>query len=267
MKTFNESELIAHLLRFKNEYGRIPKSKDFKINPDYPAPYHYKKVFKTFKNALLKSGLIHDVDHNYWSDMDSLEKFYYLGFLMGDGYIRDDKTVRVKLSINDIEWLDNFKQNLHIPRKIYIEDERPHRNSISCSLNITSEQWVSDLANYGVVNNKTGIEHFPLEYCNSDQEIAALCLGFHDSDGSIHDGGFSMCGSYDVVSHYQQVLNDILGVSRNSIFTNSAKTLHNIHYAAKSDLKKIGNFLYQNNVELNNCMLHRKRAKWMEFLD
>jgi len=266
MKTYNETELIAHLLRFKNEYGRNPKRSDFRNNPDYPSSYQYEKIFGSFKNSMLASGLIKDVDHDYWSNLDSLEKFYYLGFLMGDGYIRSDKIVRVKLSINDIEWVDNFKQNLHILRKIYIEDERPHRNSISCSLNISSKQWVDDLKKYGVINCKTGYEKFPIEYCRNVQDVAALCLGFHDSDGCIHSKGFDMCGSYEVVSQYQNALNNILGISKNSILTNKRDTLHIIKYSAKSDLEKIGTFLYQNKNELKNCFLHRKYSKWMEFL-
>lgn len=266
MKTYNETELIAHLLRFKNEYGRNPKRSDFRNNPDYPSSYQYEKIFGSFKNSMLASGLIKDVDHDYWSNLDSLEKFYYLGFLMGDGYVKNDNTVRMKLSIQDIDWIDNFKQNLNIPTKILIEDCRPRQNSIACALNISSKQWVDDLKKYGVINCKTGRERFPIEYCRDVQDVAALCLGLQDSDGSINNLGFDMCGSLDVVAHYQIVLDNFLNVRKNSIFTNKNNTLHQIQYRSKSDLEKIGTFLYQNKNELKNCFLHRKYAKWMEFL-
>jgi hypothetical protein len=44
-------------------------------------------------------------DNDFWSELDSLEKCYYLGFLMADGYVKSsDNTIGVDLAVRDITW-------------------------------------------------------------------------------------------------------------------------------------------------------------------
>lgn len=211
-----------------------------------------------------------ELNQNFWEELDSLDKFYYLGMLITDGYVTDGGYVGMDLGVRDLTWLKNFKANLNLPANIRIRNLRPRRNSTTCSVTQGSKQWVTDLAQYGIMPRKTGKEYLPLEHCDTEQEVAALMLGVFDGDFGISQGkgnaSFTMCGSKRLMEQSNAVFEEYAGVSPNKISVNSQGTLHSSKHGASADLKKLHEFLYQNK-KLSSCWMPRKAAKFQAVLN
>lgn len=209
-----------------------------------------------------------EFDPDYWKELDSIEKFYYLGFLMADGYVAtNSNTIGVHLSVVDIDWMRMYQATLGIDTKMTIEDDRPKRNSISCAVKKGCAQWKEDLAKYGIMPKKTGKETLPLDHCTSLEELSALILGYHDADFCISknkDGKFtfSTYGTRDVVEAVNDVFEMFLDIEPNSVSVNKKSPgICSTSYSKHDDLCKIGNFLYTNK-ELQSHWLDRKYLKW-----
>lgn len=135
------------------------------------------------KNANRKNRRIKS---NYFSEIDTAEKAYWLGFLFTDGSVDHYKAtgrIRLQLQERDKEILEQFKQDLSLDCSI-IYDERP--NSTCCSIEFVDEQIYNDLAIYNIVPNKTYIiEHIPYHLIPKNF-LPAYALGLLDGDGSIY---------------------------------------------------------------------------------
>lgn len=154
------------------------------------------------------------------------------------------------------------------------ERNRPMINSITCRLAKGSKKWVQDLAKYGLYPTKTGTEVLPFDHCSTEQEAAALLLGYHDADCSIGTytnkrgdkeykyGLFSYLGNPLICKQIQQVIEQYCGISPGKLTRdNRTPFIYYGTYSAKDKLKRIHNFLYQNEV-LSDCWLSRKHARW-----
>lgn len=152
------------------------------------------------------------LNQNFWKELDSLEKFYYLGMLITDGFVTDAGYVGMDLGVRDIGWLKNYKANLGLRANIGIQNLRPRRNSTTCRVIQGSKAWVRDLEQYGIVPRKTGKEYLPLDFCSDEQELAALMLGVFDGDFGItkreHGGTFTMCGTRELLEQANAVFEE-----------------------------------------------------------
>lgn len=129
-----------------------------------------------------KNGRIYIFDENYFQDINTEEKAYWLGFLAADGNICK-RTIKINLNIRDKEHLIKFskaiKSNLmikEIPGTGYGE------GTIIASLEINSIKMVNDLIRQGVIPNKSLILKPPtLPECL----VRHWIRGYLDGDGSI----------------------------------------------------------------------------------
>jgi hypothetical protein len=81
-KKYTREELLKHIVRFYNEKGRIPQTRDFNKNPNYPSFNPYQREFGSWNDALRAAGFVPD----YNMTEDELLK-YIVGF-----YIDNHKT-------------------------------------------------------------------------------------------------------------------------------------------------------------------------------
>lgn len=123
---------------------------------------------------------------NYFHNIDTEEKAYWLGFIYADGYIskvRGYKIVGITLSIDDKFHLEKFKKAIEAtnPIKIY-KQTSGYSNKEYCRLIINGENLFDDLLNHGVFENKTLI----LEPPNIDKKFYKdFIRGYIDGDGCI----------------------------------------------------------------------------------
>lgn len=189
---------------------------------------------------------------------------WLLGFLASDGTIgKRDNSVRIRLSIVDIEILHKIKNLLNLDEnvKTYIT-----ANGFECcSLSWVCAQHKRDLAEYGIVPNKT-FTLVPPEKLSDDYVIDYI-RGYFDGDGSvnfIHSNGnkeytalrWQICSATpQILEFFVDFLYDRYGIPKVNIQTQKrVHNLYSIQYSTNST-KKIYNILYEN----DSIFLQRKK--------
>ena len=122
------------------------------------------------------------VDEDYFESIDTPDKAYILGFLLGDGNI-DKKFFRLSIKIHkrDREVLEYIKRQLKSDAPI---SESRTRETMIC-LRISSYKLISDLSKCNMVPKKAHIVRLPEI---RDELYSHLIRGLFDADGSISTG-------------------------------------------------------------------------------
>lgn len=132
-------------------------------------------------------------EKEYFKDINSEEKAYWLGFIYADGYVSIHNNGRnhefgMELKASDDEHLKKFNRNINGNLEIsYRTREHKFKNYISvvdtCSLRVYSQTFVSHLIEVGVVPNKTYVLDFPNFLSN--ELMRHFIRGYIDGDGYI----------------------------------------------------------------------------------
>jgi hypothetical protein len=202
---------------------------------------------------------------NYFSEIDSPEKAYWLGFLFTDGSVDHYKTtgrIRLQLQERDKEILEKFKEDLCLDCKI-IYDIR--NNSTCCSVEFTDEQIYNDLANYDIIPRKTyEIDHIPYKKVPK-KYWESYALGLFDGDGSLscnNDCSKDVTLNYTAyheteVQDFQELINTLIGKEeKNKNFFTSA---WHTQWRGRLQVLKILSILYE------KCPRHLER-KYQKYL-
>lgn len=199
------------------------------------------------------------VNEDYFKQIDSHEKAYWLGFIYADGNIYTNK-LQIGLADKDIEVLLNFKKHIQSEHKLYKD-----RDSIRFT--VRSPKIVSDLNKLGVFPRKSLTLKFPTERQVSKKYINSFVLGYFDGDGHIaqreginkhgykfkrYDIGFISTKSF--ILKIRKILKEILYV--NGCLHKENRTKENVWYISygggyikqesKDKIKRLYNFLYRN---------------------
>lgn len=138
-------------------------------------------IIKLKKSRLNMSHLALDVD--YFKEINSPDKAYWLGFICADGCINKTNN-KITLSLKDLKAIEDFKKTIgaeHTISKREIFDKRTNKTYTGYSIQITNELFVVHLINLGVTSNKTN----KLEFPNIDEKYYSYFIaGLFDGDGS-----------------------------------------------------------------------------------
>lgn len=184
---------------------------------------------------------------------DSHEKYYWLGFIAGDGSIRNtENRLRIELKYEDYSHLEKFKRFLESDYPI-IERYNNH-NSHCAKIDINSAQLRRYLAEYNIVQNKTEtfiipIEKIPQEY------IYDFIRGFMDADGCICKRKDRKGVSISFVSHRKECLEQIETILQ---IDNKISYINNNYFFIKDgkQVKDILDKIYKDSAE--DSRLERK---------
>lgn len=132
----------------------------------------------------------YEVNQDYFENIDTEEKAYWLGFLYADGCVRKTKSgsqVVLKLSSKDEEHLNKFKSNIESQHKVVyyrnytISRKGTHSFSDNCLIRINSNKLVEDLIKQGCTPKKT----FTIEKPIIDEKFYKdFIRGYYDGDGN-----------------------------------------------------------------------------------
>jgi hypothetical protein len=125
-------------------------------------------------------------DENYFDNIDSSDKAYWLGWLMADGCVTEDGCIKLNVAYKDKELIDKFLSAVQSTNKT-LEKCRKNKKtgkiykSYWCSL--TSTHMVKSLNKLGVIPRKSNFESFPdiPEQYNRD-----FLRGYFDGDGCVY---------------------------------------------------------------------------------
>lgn len=208
-----------------------------------------------------------NVDENWFKEINSPEKAYFLGFLYADGNIYMKKhRVQILLHQQDEHILKLFASLVGHTGTLYTE------RGIHKRLTITSKQMCQDLIFHGCVPRKSLILEFPKTVSN--ELLPHFVRGFFDGDGSIYLGRnrttnkmnpnarrISLTSTEKFLDSLSEVLIS-LGITP-SKFTKRFKEQENsagsIYFGSKDDVDRFARYIYN---DCGNLFLTRKKIKF-----
>lgn len=264
MKYILDTETEKEIIQKKNQ--GISNSTLMK---EYNIKYHMiYQILKRNGRSKIVANKKYEVDDNYFENLNTEEKAYWLGFLYADGYVRMHKNrsgeLKLKLAIDDKNHIELFKKcikSTHIIKDMESSLKVNNKTYISqcSSISIYNTKIVSDLFELGCLNKKTKKLTFPDINTNL---INHFIRGYFDGDGSISYGETSICmnfvsGSFLLLEKISEILNyytnckvaNLVGGSENFKYLN---------YTSFDDILKIYNYLYFD----STIYLYRKKAKF-----
>ena len=270
------STTVSRILKSHNisarTKGGIEKLPDLEIINKYKSGKSCAEIAKDYnvclqtivnvldKNNVSRDNIYHNLEliEDYWETIDSFDKAYFLGFMITDGNIYQN-AVTLELGERDKDILNVFSKYTKNSNKILFYD-RKNKGKFQAFC-VKRPKWVSDLAKYGVIPNKTFITKFPEL---SESMMPHLIRGMIDGDGWISPKGkqVGFCGSKECVEGFRNFLVKTLNVFPVKIlFTNS--NVWQVCWCSKKDMIKICEYIYK---DKQDCFLQRKYNKYLELI-
>lgn len=205
--------------------------------------------------------------HNYFENVDTPEKAYFLGWMVTDGSVvqsksRPDRTKVISLSIHNTDRyiVEKFADELEAKEgSVKLESTRNH-----CYFRFSSEKMANDLAKYGVIPNKTYSAYLP----KIDESLMPhLIRGIFDGNGSVtinqkHNGSisFAFYGTEELCTQTRDYLNIVCGIRKPPV---SKSTCYHVWWGSRESAAEFYQYIYKDS---DNLCLSRKRDKFKNFL-
>jgi hypothetical protein len=183
-------------------------------------------------------------NQDFFKEIDSFEKAYWLGWIWSDGNITRNGCLRFSLQKRDKQVLYEFKKDLQSTRKIDFFENKGF-NYVRFAVN--SPKLINDLLKFNVAFNKTysqSIPNIPKEF------IDGFLLGLFEGDGSvgIYNGYLKMSftGTTSTMFFVKKCIEEIL----NKKIINPYETGDSILFARlninnQNDIYELYKYLYR----------------------
>lgn len=179
------------------------------------------RTYSSIENKARRLGLKKKSKYNYNSSffeiINSEEKAYWLGFIYADGYVNVQDNRHFELGI-ELQYSDNNhlkKFNKSLNGNIEVKDRYRNggfeRNKDKifhfCSIRLYNQQMVTDLSQYGIVNNKTYIKQH-ISNLIPKHLLQHFIRGFFDGDGAVYLDT-RKCIAFNITNANNLILEDI----------------------------------------------------------
>ena len=207
-------------------------------------------IYASYKNLVFNSNKYH-VDENYFEQINTPNKAYWLGFLYADGCInqrmKKDKisyTLEITLQKDDVLHLEKMKMSLKSNAPIKYKTIKNQYEA--CRLTICNKKICEDLIKLGCTPRKSLILTFPTEEQVPKELIPHFIRGYLDGDGCVFnkDGqsSISFIGTKDFLNSIQEVVYVELGLTKTSI--GQKGKAYQCQWAGFGNLKSWFDYLY-----------------------
>ena len=231
----------------------------------------------------------YSVDDNYFENIDSQKKAYWLGWLITDGFITTNlntnrglvksNSIGLKLQEKDFDVLKDMKSDLNCSKTIktvkrnkpIIYNDKTIISKTQCELRFTSAKMIQDLAKYGIHQNKTYDVTFPKEL--DSKYYPGFIAGVISGDGCIniklnHGKTYLLrcmiAGTYDLIDNIKNILVKEIGVNPDKKITKNkdSKCLYTLELN-QTETIALYNWLQKNGISL----MERKNKLIEEFIN
>ena len=221
--------------------------------------------------GLLRDKKRYAVNQNYFKEINTSNKAYWLGFLYADGCILSDinrrtggSVLEICLNADDVNILERFKislsSNSPIKEKIINDKYKAVR------LNICNTNICKDLVRLGCTSRKSLTLKFPTEEQVPQYLIPHFIRGYFDGDGNVYvdDKGklspkIGFVGTKEFLEEILNIAENNLGLTRVVKYQKKGNQAYQIQWSGFSNLKSWEEYLY--NYE-DIIYLPRKREKF-----
>lgn len=204
------------------------------------------------------------LNESVFSEINSEESAYWLGFLYADGYIhKGEYNYRIELGLceEDYSHLEKFKRFIGKDNKISYRD-----STHSYRYQFRNKQIHSDLIRLGCTAAKSLTLTFPLESQVSSQFIRHFLRGYFDGDGSFwgSDGklGASILGTTDFLNGVKNIYPPLSNNSICPIHKERPDKGQRIVFGGRNKVSNFLNYLYKD----STIYLDRKYVKYTQLI-
>ena len=202
---------------------------------------------------------------NFFENIDTPQKAYWLGFLYADGYINEkENSLTLNLQLNDKNHLEKFQRaigainnNIGYPKKHTLG-----KDYYMAMLSIRDKKIVKDLCNKGCTQNKSLILTFPYKYL-TENLYSHFIRGILDGDGTLYWNGNNFEIGFTGTKELLEAIKYILG--KDKITLSSEGNIYYFKLNGNIQLKQILEYIYKDSYD--EIELTRKRKKYNEFLE
>lgn len=215
------------------------------------------------------------VNSNYFDEIDTPNKAYFLGFMYADGNVsKTGNTIQIALQSRDKHILEHMKVELGCEDHPLYLDERSKKNSNKqdvYQLNIKNEQLHNSLIKHGVVPNKTHICEYP--FWLPDDLHRHFIRGLMDGDGCIHNisekypsrRGVDICGNPKFCPQLKSVIENMLSIHCSLIVVDKKRGTDTMRVtiSGKQNTLKFLNWIYED----ADMYLYRKYEIYKQYCE
>lgn len=246
----------------RKKVSKVLKENGFKAKYSFNTTGGVTRKFDTWRK--------YTFNENYFENIDTEEKAYWLGFLYADGYVNANKT-SVELSLKEKD-----KNHLYKFIKCLNGTMSPTKTSrtiggkeyIGYRVTLNSKKLKNDLIKLGCYENKTNILNFPYDKIDNSLYIPFI-RGYIDGDGSVTTSNKGKQLRIDVIGTCNMLDGIVksLNVKKNSYAINNKRT-KNINYDILTTQwsGKYANYIAEKIYLNSNIHLDRKYEKAMQFI-
>jgi hypothetical protein len=242
---------------------------------DYKSGLNFNQLAKknkchidTIRNKLILSGInipdkryykYYTVNSSFFDNIDTEEKAYILGFIYSDGYLNEKKnTITIDLSYLDYDIVYKIGYCFYGDEafdKVKFYDRANENKGVFCIINITSQELVSKLKEFGCHQRKSLTITYPTVI--SDNLQRHFIRGYFDGDGGIFStyATISICGSEMFISELRnRLINEL-----NMYFGLRIGDCYSLILSGRRQIYKFLKWIYED----SNIYLERKYRDYL----
>lgn len=200
---------------YKNNMSLREIEKEFKVLRATVSKFLEEQNIKKIKGNHYRK-YFHDFD--FFENIDTEEKAYWLGFMFADGYIVNhenrygEDSFGLTLAEDSLDSIEKFKKSLHATNPILYDNSKSIGQPLA-KIVLTSQKTVNDLIDKGCVKQKSLILQPPKKV--PEKLLSHFIRGFFDGDGSLMKYNYNNYPSYQIefTTTYEMAiwLRDIFG--------------------------------------------------------
>lgn len=192
-------------------------------------------------DIIFRGNRKHFYNETIFETIDSPEKAYWLGFILADGYVNEDRGfMRLKLSDIDENHLIKFINFINGDMNMLHEEYHNITGNRQVYVEANGKKFVSTLVSNNIIQAKSRRE----QWSNNVHEeyIRDYIRGIIDADGHISIGELNICGSYEVLHNIEIHLESTLNKNLNlNIYDHSNTKRVRFH---RKDIKDVLDYIY-----------------------
>lgn len=254
---------------------------------DGKTAYEVADLFGIFRSTVIKLLKRNDIkirksedytrkkfDFNYFNEIDTPEKSYWLGFIYADGNICGN-TFTITQSKPEI--LKQFIKSIGANEETLYKYNKngPTKNKVCYRFSTHNKQLCNNLIKHGIYPKKSNRNDGFLLSCNEFK--SSFIRGVFDGDGSIvcsKNPKYSRDIHFDITCASERMITDIQSILmfecllkqtkiKFKLSKKTKKKTYSLSYSGNRQCKKIFSFLYKNPYP----RLERKYIKFIEFFE
>ena len=194
-----------------------------------------------------------EVDSNYFENINTEHKAYWLGFLTADGYVSSYKNdIELTLKEEDydhiVKFKNDIKSNHKITQKIIELENKKHK---AYRINIADKKINSDLNYLGLNSNKSYKSYIPFRFIPNEL-MPHYIRGLFDGDGSVCKANKNGTRITICTTASQMMVNDITEYIKKELDIDvkyghsKDKNITNVCIYKQNDVEKFYNWIYKN---------------------